>query len=93
MSQANPFFLYFAYHVPHTPIDGRDDLVAKYRTKVRDGAVHKNPKYAAMVTSMDDSVGRLLGRLEHLGIADNTLIIFTSDNGGLTQRYGKLLQG
>lgn len=89
-AQENPFFLYFAYHVPHTPIDGRDDLVAKYRTKVRDGAVHKNPKYAAMVTSMDDSVGRLLGRLEHHGIADNTLVIFTSDNGGLTQRYGKL---
>lgn len=85
----DPFFLYFAYHVPHTPIDGRDDLVAEYRKKVRDNSKHKNPEYAAMVNSMDSSAGRLLKRLEHHGIADKTLVIFTSDNGGLTQRYGK----
>ncbi|MGB1707578.1 MAG: sulfatase [Rubripirellula sp.] len=88
-AKESPFFLYFAYHVPHTPIDGRDDLVAKYRKKVSDDAVHKNPEYAAMVSSMDSSVGRLLKRLEQHGIANNTLVIFTSDNGGLTQRYGK----
>ena len=88
-ARESPFFLYFAYHVPHTPIDGRDDLVAKYREMIRDDAVHKNPKYAAMVASMDMSVGRLLKRLERHGIDDNTLVIFTSDNGGLTQRYGK----
>ncbi len=84
-----PFFLYFAYHVPHTPIQGREDLVEAFAAKVRDDAIHKNPEYAAMVASLDQSVGRVLERLERHGIADNTLVIFTSDNGGLTQRYGK----
>lgn len=88
-SKDKPFFLYFAYHVPHTPIQGREDLVAAFAKKVQPGAVHKNPSYAAMVASLDQSVGRVLERLERYGIADNTLVVFTSDNGGLTQRYGK----
>ena len=88
-SDDNPFFLYFAYHVPHTPIQGRDDLVAAYEKKVDPNAIHKNPTYAAMVESLDMSVGRVLDTLERRGISDNTLVIFTSDNGGLTQRYGK----
>ena len=85
----NPFFLYFAYHVPHTPIQGRDDLVAEFAGKVKPNAIHKNPQYAAMVASLDQSVGRVLERLERHGLTDNTLVVFTSDNGGLTQRYGK----
>jgi arylsulfatase A-like enzyme len=88
-SKGQPFFLYFAYHVPHTPIQGRADLVAAFTKKVRADAIHKNPDYAAMVASLDQSVGRVLERLDQLGLADNTLVIFTSDNGGLTQRYGK----
>lgn len=88
-SKDSPFFLYFAYHVPHTPIQGRADLVTKFRNKVRPEAIHKNPSYAAMVSSLDQSVGRILERLERHGLSDNTLVIFTSDNGGLTQRYGK----
>lgn len=88
-SKGKPFFLYFAYHVPHTPIQGREDLVTQFSKKVRADAIHKNPDYAAMVASMDQSVGRVLERLDRHGITDNTLVIFTSDNGGLTQRYGK----
>lgn len=88
-SRDRPFFLYFAYHTPHTPIQGRSDLVDRYRGKVRAQAVHKNPEYAAMVTSLDQSVGRILQRLKQRGIADRTVVIFTSDNGGLTQRYGR----
>ena len=88
-SKDKPFFLYFAYHVPHTPIQGRDDLVAAFTKKVRADAIHNNPTYAAMVASMDQSVGRVLERLDRHGITDNTLVVFTSDNGGLTQRYGK----
>ncbi|MBP88883.1 MAG: sulfatase [Planctomycetaceae bacterium] len=83
------FFLYFAYHVPHTPIQGRADLVSDFTKKVRDDATHKNPAYAAMVASLDQSVGRVLERLDRHGIAGNTVVVFTSDNGGLTQRYGK----
>lgn len=88
-AQDEPFFLYFAYHVPHTPIQGREDLVEAFRKKVRSEGVHRNPVYAAMVASLDQSVGRVLDRLETLGIADQTMVVFTSDNGGLTQRYGK----
>jgi arylsulfatase A len=84
-----PFFLYFAYHVPHTPIQGRDDLV-KYFEEKRDSAwVHKNPTYAAMVKSLDISVGRVLQALEDKGVTEDTLVFFISDNGGLTQRNGK----
>ncbi len=84
-----PFFLYFAYHVPHTPIQGRDDLV-KYFEEKRDSAwVHKNPTYAAMVKSLDMSVGRVLQALEDKGVTEDTLVFFISDNGGLTQRNGK----
>ncbi|MGI9242410.1 MAG: sulfatase-like hydrolase/transferase, partial [Verrucomicrobiales bacterium] len=85
----NPFFLYFAFHVPHTPIQGRADLVKYFAGKVEPGATHNNPVYAAMVKSMDMAVGRVLGALEASGKAEDTLVIFTSDNGGLTQRYGK----
>ena len=88
-SKDNPFFLYFAYHVPHTPIQGREDLVADFANKVRTDAVHRNSEYAAMVASMDRSAGRVLDRLDRHGIAGNTLVIFTSDNGGPTQRNGR----
>ncbi len=88
-SAGEPFFLYFAYHVPHTPIQGRDDLVRYFAAKVDKKLIHNNPVYAAMVKSLDQSVGRIMGRLEKLGLTENTLVMFTSDNGGLTQRYGK----
>jgi arylsulfatase A len=87
-SQDNPFFLYFAYNVPHTPIQGREDLVAYFKEKVDTSATHRNPTYAAMVKSLDMSVGRVLDALDESGKAENTLIVFTSDNGGLTQRNG-----
>lgn len=84
-----PFFLYFAYNVPHTPIQGREDLVKYFEAKVDPSAIHKNPTYAAMVKSLDLSVGRVLETLKEVKAADNTLVFFISDNGGLTQRYGK----
>ncbi|GAB5559969.1 MAG: sulfatase [Synoicihabitans sp.] len=84
-----PFFLYFAFHVPHTPIQGRADLVAAFEKKRDPAAIHHNPIYAAMVKSMDMAVGRVIDTLEAEGIADETIIIFTSDNGGLTQRYDR----
>ena len=88
-AKEGPFFLYFAYNVPHTPIQGRQDLVDYFHAKTKPGAVHNNATYAAMVASLDQSVGRVLARLDEHGVSDNTLVIFTSDNGGLTQRYGK----
>ncbi|WP_197454538.1 sulfatase [Stieleria varia] len=88
-SKDDPFFLYFAYNVPHTPIQGRQDLVEYFQQKVDPDAVHTNPTYAAMVASLDQSVGRVLKTLDEKKLTDNTLVIFVSDNGGLTQRYGK----
>lgn len=88
-SKDQPFFLYFAYNVPHTPIQGRSDLVDYFKTKVQPDGVHNNPVYAAMVASLDQSVGRIVSELKKNGLTDNTVIVFISDNGGLTQRYGK----
>ncbi|MEM7386550.1 MAG: sulfatase [Verrucomicrobiota bacterium] len=85
----DPFFLMFGYHTPHTPIQGRKDLVEAFQKKVQPGATHKNPTYAAMVKSLDQSVGRILERLDRHQLTDNTVVVFMSDNGGLTQRYGR----
>jgi arylsulfatase A len=77
-----PFFLYLAHFAVHTPIQGRADLVAKYKARLKDGLEHKNAAYAAMLESLDTSVGRIRAKLKELKIEDNTIIIFTSDNGG-----------
>jgi arylsulfatase A len=77
-----PFFLYLPHFGVHTPIQGRADLVEKYRTKSRGDLRHKNAVYAAMVHSIDDAVGRVRTKLHDLGLAERTILIFTSDNGG-----------
>ena len=83
-----PFFLYVPHYTVHTPIQPRKDLLAKYQAKVPAGE-QKNPAYAAMVESMDQSVGRLLGKLDELKLAERTIVVFTSDNGGLSGRDGR----
>ncbi|NOY43541.1 MAG: sulfatase [Planctomycetes bacterium] len=80
--QKRPFFLYLPNFAVHTPIQAKETLIAKYRDKEPVGG-HNDPVYAAMINSVDDSVGRIMDKLEELGIADNTILIFTSDNGGL----------
>lgn len=77
-----PFFLNMADYAVHTPIQGKPELVEKYRNKpVTTG--QQNPEYAAMVESMDMLVGRIVNAVDSLGIGENTLIVFSSDNGGL----------
>jgi arylsulfatase A-like enzyme len=78
-----PFFIYFPYYNVHTPIQAPADRAAYYEKRVRPGMTHVDPKFAAMVEAVDQSVGRLRARLEELGIADRTTIILTGDNGGL----------
>jgi arylsulfatase A-like enzyme len=76
-----PFFLYLAHYAVHTPIQAKSSVSAKYESKT--GAHSGTADYAAMVESVDDAMGRLLATLEELDLRENTLIIFTSDNGGL----------
>jgi len=82
-----PFFLHLAYHSVHTPIEAKPDLVEKYRQKMKPGFNHQNVELAAMVHSLDRNVGRVLAKLDQLGIREDTVVIFTSDNGGFINEY------
>ncbi|BBO33326.1 sulfatase [Lacipirellula parvula] len=77
-----PFFLYMPQFAVHTPIQAKKKLIARNQERVKDGMRHTNAAYAAMVESMDHTVGSIRATLKELGIADHTIIIFTSDNGG-----------
>ena len=83
-----PFFLNMAHYAVHTPIEAHQRFIAQYQNKTYDGTDIDIPdveeKYASMVQGMDASLGELIAHLKTLGIAENTLIIFTSDNGGLS---------
>lgn len=74
----DPFFMYFPFYSIHTPLEGRKDLKKKYANNKK---VH--PDYAAMVECLDENVGRLMAALDELGLTDNTLVLFSSDNGGI----------
>lgn len=81
-----PFFLYVPHYAVHGPHQAKDDLIAKYQAKVRPGQQQNNPVFAAMIHSVDESVGRVMAKLEELGIADHTALFFTSDNGALQEK-------
>ncbi|MBM3847761.1 MAG: sulfatase, partial [Verrucomicrobia bacterium] len=102
-NKSKPFFAYYSFYDVHTPLMAREDLRKKYEEKrarlglkekwgreherdvrlVQDHAV-----YAAMVEAMDLAVGKVLAKLDELGLRENTLVIFTSDNGGLSTSEG-----
>lgn len=77
-----PFFVNFWLFSVHSPWNARTDLIDHFQRRTDPAAPQKNPLYAAMVRSMDDAVGRLLRHLDESGAADNTLVVFWSDNGG-----------
>ena len=105
-SKDNPFFLYLAHYAPHTILNGRPDLVDKYRRKHPPGksgrdrcyicedagmgkgdpghhwSVDHNPHLAAMLEGIDDGIGKIRAKLAELNLLENTIFIFTSDNGG-----------
>jgi len=87
-NKEKPFFLYFPHYSVHIPMRAKSELIAKHRSRPRPERGQNNPVYAAMIESVDESVGRLTRKLEELGIADNTIFIFTSDNGGLATPEG-----
>ncbi len=84
--KSEPFFLYLSHYAVHTRLLGKDDLVAKYEKKAGAGkgqrAKKNNPHLAAQLESIDEGVGMIMKKLDELGLADNTILIFTSDNGG-----------
>jgi len=84
---SRPFFLNLCYHTVHTPIEGKPGLVERYNARLAPGLHHQNATYAAMVHSLDENVGRLLKHLDARGLAANTVVIFTSDNGGYINEY------
>lgn len=76
-----PFFLYFPYYIVHTPLQAKEETIEKYR-QMEGTEAHNNPEYAAMIEHMDHNIGRLMDTLDTLGLTENTLVLFTSDNGG-----------
>ncbi|MFB3905769.1 MAG: sulfatase [Acidobacteriota bacterium] len=78
-----PFFLYLPEFAVHLPRQAREAVIEKYRKTIKPGDIQQDPVYAAMVESVDEAVGRLTRKLEELKIADRTVVLFTSDNGGL----------
>lgn len=77
-----PFFLNYWMFSVHAPFDAKKALVEEYRVRADPKDAQRSPTYAAMVESMDDAIGTLLDTLERLKLAEKTIIIFTSDNGG-----------
>lgn len=82
-NKKKPFFLYLAYSAPHVGIVPRSDKLMKYFFKYGQSEEKFNPNYAAVIESLDEGVGKVLEKLKKEGLLANTLIIFTSDNGGL----------
>ncbi len=76
------FFLYLPHFGVHSPHEAKPELVAKFKDKPGVGG-HNNPIYAAMIASVDESVGRVMAKLEELKLTENTVCIFVSDNGGV----------
>ena len=95
-----PFFAYLSFYAVHGPIQTTPELWKKYQQKAKGGAgiderfifdrtkgvrqVQDNPIYAGMVETMDAAIGTVLDKLKELGLDDNTVVIFTSDNGGVS---------
>jgi len=94
-NKEKPFFLYLAHWDVHSPIRARKEVTAKYKAKLESGKWDRewNPTYAAMIEAVDKSVGRVRAKLEELGLAENTLFIFSSDNGGTPVTTMKPLKG
>lgn len=82
IGQNKPFFLHLSHYAVHTPIPGQGD--PRFLDRYDDGRPEVEQHYAAMIESMDRSLGRVLDALEQRGVAEETLVIFLSDNGGLS---------
>ena len=101
-NKGKPFLAYLSFYSVHTPLQGRPDLVEKYKAKAakisgeefaplhnrKVRILQKHAVYGAMVEAMDEAIGKVLKALDETGATDNTIIVFTSDNGGLSTSEG-----
>lgn len=76
--RVQPFFMYLAYNAPHTPLQATEKYLERF-SHIKD---KKRKTYAAMVSAMDDGIGKVLDKLEELRLSENTIVFFLSDNGG-----------
>lgn len=90
-AQGRPFFLNLWHYAPHTPLQAKPADVEHFKKKLTPQHAHQSPVYAAMVKNLDENVGRLLRRLDALGHSRDTLVIFTSDNGGYLGKPGMIV--
>lgn len=81
-NRSRPFFLYLADYLVHVPLEAKRQTIARYKDKSR-GEWHHNPVYAAMIEHLDHSFGRVIKKLDELQLAESTLVVFYSDNGGV----------
>ncbi|TAE20749.1 MAG: DUF4976 domain-containing protein [Cytophagales bacterium] len=86
-----PFFAFLSHHAVHTPLQPKPELLEKYRRKLggHPEKAPENPHYAALLESLDQSVGKVMAYLKASGLDQNTIVVFTSDNGGLAVEEGK----
>jgi len=84
-NRGRPFFVYLPHYAVHNPIQGKPELVERYKAKAKPGEKHHNPVYAAVIEGVDQGVGRIVRALEELQLSEKTVVVFTSDNGGLKQ--------
>ena len=87
-----PFFLNLWFYSVHTPLQAKKEKVFKYRALLDSTKNHKNPVYAAMIEHMDEAIGEVFNTLKKLKIDNNTIIVFTSDNGGLVGNHERFTE-
>jgi uncharacterized sulfatase len=89
-NREEPFFLFVSHYDVHVQLDADRDLIDKYLAKEKDPDYACNAVYAGMIEHVDNSVGDLMGAVDELGLADNTIFIFYSDNGGVDNRFDNI---
>jgi arylsulfatase A-like enzyme len=81
-----PFYVYLSHDAAHHPYEGIPSVVNKYKSKIKPGLTHSNAVYAANLEHMDKGIGTLIKKIDEMGLSENTVIVFTSDNGGRTAK-------
>lgn len=89
-NKEKPFFLFLAHFDVHVQLDADKDIIDKFLKKEKKDAYPGNAVYAAMIEHVDNSVGKIVAKLEELNLDENTMVIFYSDNGGLIGRFDKI---